>query len=295
LELQNPADGSHSVYNTAVGFEAGSNISTGHGHTLMGGRAGDAITTSTSNTAIGRAALKAETTGSSNTAIGRDALIVQNGGANNAALGFQAGLAVTTGNNNTLIGSNAGDVITSGSNNICIGLNAAISAHDVNNQTVIGVATTVKDALVHGLKQPVTSANAAIAAANTTPNTIYVFGDADGAIVTLPDSGNGSQIGKTYEFVVTVTATSNAHKVVFTDTTNEKIYGQLNTIDSDTSDTQVTFLAQAGDSFSAISLNGTTTGIIGSRFKLTNVAADIWFAEGNIHHTGNVATPFATS
>ena len=122
-----------------------------------------------------------------------------------------------------------------------------------------------------------------------------MFGDADGAIVTLPDSGAGTEIGKTYEFVVTVTATSNAHKVVFTDTENEKIYGQVHTIDSDSSDGQASFIAAAADNFVAVSLNGTTTGIIGSRFKLTNVAADIWFVEGNIHHTGNAATPFAAS
>ena len=64
-------------------------------------------------------------------------------------------------------------------------------------------------------------------------------------------------------------------------------------IDTDTSDTQVSFAAQAGDSFSAVSMNGTTTGIAGSRFRLTNISADLWLIEGTVLHTGSVATPFA--
>ena len=64
-------------------------------------------------------------------------------------------------------------------------------------------------AIVHGLSQVVTTANAD--AAITVPGAIYNFADADGAIITLPNSGaaeGSTQIGKTYEFVVTVSATS---------------------------------------------------------------------------------------
>lgn len=144
-----------------------------------------------------------------------------------------------------------------------------------------------------GVTKPVVAAATNVAAA--VPGTIYNFSDADGAIITLPDSGAGAYIGATFEFFVSVTATSNAHKIVFTDTTNEKLYGQLHMVDTDTEDAQVTFAAQADDSFSAVSMNGTTTGIIGSKFRITNIAADIWSIEGNIHHTGSAATPFATS
>ena len=229
-------------------------------------------------------------------AIGYQSLRDQDAGAHaeNVAIGFDSGRSMTTGVYNTIIGSRAGDALTTGDNNIIIGKDAAASAVGVDNETVIGTTTTTS-ALVHGLKQPVTSANANVAAAAATPNTIYTFRDADGATVTLPDSGAGAEIGKTYEFVVLDTATSNSHKVVCTDTTNERIIGQLNMIDIDTSSTETIQVSSFGAEISSINLNGTTTGVFGSRFRITNVANDIWMVEGNIHHTGNVATPFATS
>jgi len=66
-------------------------------------------------------------------------------------------------------------------------------------------------------------------------------------------------------------------------------------VDTDTSDTQVSFAGEAGENFSAILMNGTTTGILGSRFTITNIKADMWSVSGTILHTGNVATPFSTS
>ena len=122
-----------------------------------------------------------------------------------------------------------------------------------------------------------------------------MFNDADGATITLPDSGDGSLVGVYYKFFIAVTATSNAHKVVMTDTSNEKLYGQLISTDTDTSDDNATFAAQAGDSFSAISSNGGTTGIIGSHYTITNLAADVWMITGNVHCTGTPATPLAGS
>ena len=124
---------------------------------------------------------------------------------------------------------------------------------------------------------------------------LIVFNDVDGAVITLPDSGDGDIIGVTYEFALGVTATSNAHKVVCSDTTNEKLFGVLHMSDSDTSDATVGFCALAGDSFSAISSNGSTTGIQGSRYSITCIAADKWQVEGTMIGTGTVATPFASS
>jgi hypothetical protein len=287
------------AYNIAIGYNAGGLVTTGVKNVIMGGLAGDAMTDANQNVAIGYTAMTNNQFGHNSVAVGAGALFTMapSDGSDfvyNTAFGYNSGHAITTGANNTILGGQAGDALTTGDNNIIIGKAAAASAVDVDNTTVLGTTATL-DAKVHGLCKPVISANANIAAAAAFPNSIFVFGDADGATVTLPDSGDGSQIGKTFEFVVTVTATSNAHKVVFTDTTNEKIYGQVVAVDTDTSDGDAVFAAQAGDNFSALSLNGTTTGIIGSRFTLTNVAADVWFAEGFIHHTGDAATPFATS
>ena len=157
---------------------------------------------------------------------------------------------------------------------------------------MIGTATTT-NAIVHGLRKTVVATPTNVAAPRI--NHIYNFSDADGATVTLPDSGAGAYIGASFEFVISVAATSNSHKIVCTDTTNEKIYGALTMVDTDTSDAVVGMAAQEDDSFSAISFNGTTTGTIGTKIKITNIVADKWFVEGTVLHSESVATPFATS
>ena len=126
--------------------------------------------------------------------------------------------------------------------------------------------------------------------------TKYVFNDADGAVLTLPDSGSGgSMVGVFYDFYINVTATSNAHKVVCADTTNEVMFGILRNSDTDSSDAAVNFAAIVGDGFSAVNCNGTTTGIQGTSFRITCIAADKWQVEGDILGTGSVATSFAAS
>jgi hypothetical protein len=248
------------------------------------------------NVAIGHGALSTSVDGDSNTAVGFDSLKVYegaDGAGGNTGIGKGAGVAVSTGANNTLLGHLAGDALTTGDNNIIIGHAAAASAVGVDNETVIGTATTT-NAVVHGLRTPLTSAAGNVAAARI--NNIHVFSDADGAIVTLPDSGDGSLVGASFDFAVTTAATSNLHKIVCTDTTNEVILGALVMVDIDTSDAIVGMAAQTDDSFSAVSFNGTTTGgKIGTKVKITNIAADKWFVEGTVLHSGDVATPFATS
>ena len=206
---------------------------------------------------------------------------------------------IENGTGNLWIGSNGGAIYLGdeGASEIYLQANdnGSVNLYHDNSKkfetTAAGVAVTGSLTPSLGITQPVASAAANVAAA--VAGSIYNFSDADGAVVTLPDSGNGSQVGKTFEFAVTTTATSSYHGVICADTTNEKIIGHLNMIDTDTSDTQVSFAAQAGDSFSAVSMNGTTTGIAGSRFRLTNISADLWLIEGTVLHTGSVATPFA--
>jgi len=250
----------------------------------------------------------------------------------NVAIGQEAGNDITTGTTNTVVGSLAGDAITTGSGNTALGYNAAFSAVGAANQTVIGngavghadnvavigntsitaihpgQTSTVDlgsssyvfkdiymDSFLYGNRIPtdLVTANDTLTAVES--GKTFVFNDADGAILTLPDSGAGDLIGVYYDFTIAVTATSNAHKIVCGDTTNEKLFGQLHTIDTDTSDANASFAAQAGDSFSAITCNGTTTGIIGSTFRVQNIAADKWIVSGNVHVTGSPSTPFATS
>lgn len=121
---------------------------------------------------------------------------------------------------------------------------------------------------------------------------LFVFNDADGAVLTLPDSGGGDLVGVYYDFFINTTAITNAHKVVCTDTANEVMLGMLSNSNTGTGN-DVNFAS--GANHSAISCNGSTTGIKGSSWRLTNIAADVWKAEGNILSTGTAATSFATS
>jgi len=346
-----PSDGLSN--NTAVGYKAGKNTTTGTSNTLIGSTAGTSMTTGGNNTALGSAALSANNVGTDNVAVGQSSLSANVDGSGsvavgtsslesqdpsgaadmyNVAIGHEAGQSVTTGITNTVVGGLAGDTLTTGSGNTALGYNTAFSAVGAANQTVIGNGaaghgdnivtignTSVTaihpgqsstadlgsssykfkdifiDGFLHGNKIPTETVTVNDALTSNQSGKTFVFNDADGAILTLPDSGAGNLIGVYYDFTIAVTATSNAHKIVCADTTNEKLFGQLHTIDTDTSDANASFAAQAGDNFSAITCNGTTTGIIGSTFRVQNIAADKWIVSGNVHVTGSPATPFATS
>ena len=126
---------------------------------------------------------------------------------------------------------------------------------------------------------------------------LCLFSDADGAIVTLPDSGDGSLVGVYYDFYISVAATSNGHRINVADTTNEDIEGYLHTLDADSATAQATAAWKAlnSDGFDAILMDGTTTGTIGTAFRITNIAADRWYVTGHIVATGTPATPFVAS
>jgi len=124
---------------------------------------------------------------------------------------------------------------------------------------------------------------------------LYIFGDADGAVLTLPDSGAGNLVGWFIDVTVSVTATTNAHKVICTDTTNEDMVGNFLSVDTDSADAAACFPAIQGDGFDYFAFDGSTTGIMGSRARVTNIAADLWLVEGVSVGTGTVATPFAAT
>jgi hypothetical protein len=109
---------------TVVGHDAGGDITTGTQNTILGSNAGNAITEGQYNVAIGVDALGADTKGSKNVAIGNDALNVQNfpnaTDSNNVAVGYGAGKDITDGQRNVLVGSIAGEEITDADD--CIGV-----------------------------------------------------------------------------------------------------------------------------------------------------------------------------
>jgi len=140
---KNTGDFSGNGENTAIGFEAGKNLTTGTRNMLLGSNAGSDMTTGGSTVAIGatalfkstsasevvaigRAAMEQGLSGDRNTAIGNAALYKNDGGNDNTAIGYRAGWANnannnTTGSNNSFIGNEAVGASATASNVITLG------------------------------------------------------------------------------------------------------------------------------------------------------------------------------
>ena len=98
-------DAGADAYNTAIGFDAGTALTSGKYNTMLGGLAmGTGITT----------------------------------GNDNVAIGYSAGLTLTSGQKNILVGTNAGDSLTEGNHNVAIGHYALAGEDTGNNSTAIG-------------------------------------------------------------------------------------------------------------------------------------------------------------
>ena len=116
--------------NTAIGYQALKMFNAGnHGETLaVGHAAGASLTLGLYNTAVGSGALTIDTKGSRSVAVGTNTLNAQNfttaTDAFNVAVGAFAGTSITTGDSNTLIGALAGDALTIGKNSVAVGKGA---------------------------------------------------------------------------------------------------------------------------------------------------------------------------
>jgi len=158
------------TYNTALGHNALSGLTSGDYNVALGSGAGQAITADSNVVAIGYGAYNGMDTaddaegtsghGSGNIAIGYLSMasytrvnVLRNtcvgfetmttGGdddaQDNVALGFQALKGLTTGDKNTSVGSKAGDSITTGTDNVAIGYQALTAANSgESNHVAIG-------------------------------------------------------------------------------------------------------------------------------------------------------------
>ena len=79
--------------------------------------------------------------------------------------------------------------------------------------------------------------------------------------------------------------------------TRWKSHFSYSDIDGDSASSQATaaFRALNSDGFDTIAMNGTTTGTVGTAFRITNIAADRWYVTGHIAATGAPSTPFVAS
>jgi len=125
-------------YNTVVGDEAGTAISTGDENTAVGYNALVASTTAGFNTAVGASALLSNTSGQHNSALGREALKTNTEGAFNTAVGRTALAANTTASYNTSVGYNSLAANTEGTENTALGQAALDANTTASFNTAIG-------------------------------------------------------------------------------------------------------------------------------------------------------------
>ena len=114
--------------NTALGYQAGANITTGQYNTLIGSDAGK-YNTASRNTAIGWYSLlgvSGSSTGERNVAVGTTTLYL-----------------LTTGSNNTAVGNGAGESITAGAQSVYVGSSAGYSSTIANNNVYVGYASSL--------------------------------------------------------------------------------------------------------------------------------------------------------
>ena len=155
--------------NTAIGFAAGTALTTQDYNVFVGSYSGDGATGSSNvavgdvtlrntsgsfNTAIGGEALTSNTTASNNTAVGYRSLY-SNTSSNNTAIGIDAGYnattatalvlvgresgkAITTGSENTALGYDSLQKTTTGANNVALGMRALFSNTTASYNTAVG-------------------------------------------------------------------------------------------------------------------------------------------------------------
>ena len=168
--------------NTAVGYFALTDNTTGHNNAAFGTLALSNNTTGIDNvavgssallqnsigwqnTAIGRSSMQNNTTGRANTAVGQTSLMANAGGVFNVAIGGSALFALTSGDSNTALGSLAGQSLITGSDNIYIGSQVVAVANE-SNTTRIGVAQN--NTYIDGIYGSSTPAGSRVVVSDTT-------------------------------------------------------------------------------------------------------------------------------
>lgn len=121
--------------NTAVGYGALRNNTTGSGNTAVGHNALSKNTEGLYNIAIGRYALESNLNGYGNVAAGAYTLRKNRTGSNNISMGVFALQSMATGRDNVAMGPGALQADSTGSYNIAIG-SYALSAHQKNNYII---------------------------------------------------------------------------------------------------------------------------------------------------------------
>lgn len=256
--------------------------------------------TSANSVGLGIGALTDDTTGNANVAIGVNAGSLITSGANNLVLGPNvASTTLATGSNNILIGTSASTDAASGStsNTLVIGggATAVISATGINGTPAVTIpgSLTVTGSLTHsgGSVQAPVAAGTTLALTSASAGATVLLNTATGSTVTLP-AATGS--GATYTFVVSATASSNAHKVLaasVSDFLNGIVTGE-------NAGTAKCFASAAATNHSLqMPFAGTqpSGGFIGDWFTVTDIAANLWTVRGMYQAGTTPTTPFSAA
>ena len=294
-----------SHYNVYIGHLSGrfvnDTVASGNvaaNNTFIGDRSGYGVSGSTdhnavSNTGVGAKAMELITTGKENTVVGKSAGAALSSGTGNVFIGFDAGKSVTTGNDNIIIGSES-DMNTSKTGTIVIG--HAIPDNFVgNNETRIGHTSTVKAQIPALFKNnKFYNGGGATNIATSDSGSVYQINSTTDGTFTLPSlvtSPTGMQI----DILFMAHPATTEHKVVTANTSSQEFVGSIMIVDTDTNDAVTVIAAQDADNYSAFKFNGSTTGIKGSKIRLTAISSSKWFIEGTVLVSGTPGNPLATS
>lgn len=141
----NPVTATNSLFvGSATGFSV-----TGEGNTALGYFAGFDLTSGTQNTLVGKNAGQNINTGSSNTMVGVDAGQLVTTGLSNTLIGHNAGTTITSGNSNVFIGASAGSGVPNitGQGNVCIGAGGGVNPSSSTAQFEITLGNSFCTAL----------------------------------------------------------------------------------------------------------------------------------------------------
>lgn len=277
------ASGNVAANNTFVGYRSGYGVSGQTNHFAV------------NNTAVGAETLEGITTGRQNVVVGSKAGEAITTGFGNVIIGFDAGKSLQTGNGNIIIGTEALDSIDEGRDGV-IAIGKDLSHNGIsNNNTKIGHSSTVKAEILALHKSNLSATGGGnIAISRGDSGSIYHLSSTTDTVLTLPNTVGGSP-GMYIDFVLTALPATTEHKIICNFNGANKLVGALTIIDTDTGDATTHVSAQVSDNYIAIKLNGSTTGVIGSRIRLTSIHASKWLVEGTILVTGSPGNPFSTS
>ena len=121
---------------------------------------------------------------------------------------------------------------------------------------------------------------------------LIIAGDATGSLFTLPSPVAGMQ----FEFIYTIAATSNEHKVITKIIASEFLIGSIISASETVAEGMDCFTAN-GSTHVSVSMNGTTTGgEVGTRLVFTGLSSTQWAVKGvNQGSGGAVTDPFDTT